>query len=420
MIGSSEVNNGHRRRVALAGAFDTKGQEYGFVRDRLAASGVGSVLVDTGVLGSPTVEVDVDRETVARQGGGRLDSLAAGGDRGTAMSVMADGAAAVIRRLWDKGQIDAVMVLGGSNAGYVMSRIAAALPIGPPKFLISTIVAGDTRPYIGTSDLTMIYPVVDIAGLNSITIPVLSKAADACAGILNAVPAPLTDTTRPTIACTMFGVTTACVAAVQHELVLGGDEVHVFHATGTGGLTLEAMIASGFFTAVADITTTELADELIGGVCSAGPERLTAAGAAGIPQVVSVGAMDMVNFGPRATVPSRFDGRQFHAHNPVVTLMRTNAHENERLGAILAAKVNAATGPVEVLVPARGFSQISVEGAPFHDPEADAALIRSLTSHLDSRIPLHIIEVAINDPSFALEITNALSRVLTASKGKTP
>jgi uncharacterized protein (UPF0261 family) len=413
------VRQGRLPKVALVGAFDTKGDEYGFVRDRLSASGVGAVLIDSGVLGHASIPVDIDRATVAHEGGGSLEVLAAGGDRSSAISVMANGAASIVRRLYEQGEIDAVMVLGGSNAGFVMSRVAQSLPIGPPKFLVSTIVAGDTRPYLGTSDLTMMYPVVDIAGLNSISIPVLARAADACAGMLNAPAVVVAKSPGPTIACTMFGVTTACVTAVHDELVAEGDEVHVFHANGVGGSTLEAMIASGFFAGVADITTTELADELLGGVCSAGPSRLTSAGAVGMPQVVSVGAMDMVNFGPRDSVPARFEGRLFHAHNPVITLMRTNAEENEQLGAILADKLNLAQGPVEVVIPIRGFSQVSVEGAPFYDPDADAALIRSLQAHLDPMIPLHLIDAAINDPSFALEITTALGRALTVTEGIT-
>ncbi len=404
-------------RVVLAGALDTKGEEYGFVRDRLAATGIGSIMVDTGVLGGPTIAADVDRRSVAAAGSGNLDDLVAAADRNDAMVQMARGAAAVIRRLYDEGQVAAVIVLGGSNAGFVMSQIAAALPIGCPKILVSTIVAGDTRPYVGTSDLTMMYPVVDIAGLNSISIPVLARAADACAGMVTGPMIPPSPLGTRSIACTMFGVTTACVTAVHDALVTGGDEVQVFHANGTGGRTLEAMIGSGFFAAVADVTTTELADELLGGVCSAGPNRLEAAARQGIPQVVSVGAMDMVNFGSPDTVPDRFAGRLFHAHNPAVTLMRTNAEECTQLGVVMAGKLNVATGPVEVLIPASGFSQISVQGAAFHDPDADAALIASLQQQLDPAIPLRIIDTDINDAAFAAEITTTLSRLLGDSGG---
>ena len=295
--------------------------------------------------------------------------------------------------------------------------VAFRSPIGVPKLLVSTIVAGDTRPYVGTSDLMMLYPVVDIAGLNAISIPVLSRAADAVAGMLRGAPLPDTGRSGPTVACTMFGVTTACVTAVHDELVARGAEVHTFHANGTGGRTLEAMIASGLIDVVADLTTTELADELCGGVCSAGTGRLTAAAAAGVPQVVSLGALDMVNFGAPESVPERYRDRLLHAHNPAVTLMRTDAAECAELGRILADRLNASTGYVEVLAPTRGLSQISVEGAPFHDPEADAALLRSLSEHLDPRIPLRVIEAAINDPAFSAEVIDALGRALGRTEG---
>jgi uncharacterized protein (UPF0261 family) len=227
------------------------------------------------------------------------------------------------------------------------------------------------------------------------------------------VPAP------DAVGCTMFGVTTPCVTAVHDQLVADGREAHIFHANGTGGRSLEAMIAAGLFAAVADLTTTELADELAGGVCSAGPDRLTAAAAHGVPQVVSVGALDMVSFGARPTVPERYADRLLHAHNPAVTLMRTSPAENTFLGAEIATKLNRSTGFVEVHVPARGFSQISVAGGPFHDPEADDALIASLRRHLDPGIDLHVHDAAINDPGFAVAINQALTRALNHPRGRT-
>lgn len=405
--------------VALVGALDTKGEEYGFVRDRLASAGVTSILVDVGVLGPPTVKPDIDRDAVAGAAGTTIASLVAAGDRNPAMMAMARGAAAVVRGLLDRREASGVMVLGGSNAGYVMSQVVAALPIGVPKVLVSTITAGDTRPYVGTSDLTMVYPVVDIAGLNSVSRLILARASDACAGMIlgpaveSPVPAPAA------VGCTMFGVTTPCVMAVHDQLVADGREAHIFHANGTGGRSLEAMTASGSFAAVADLTTTELADELAGGVCSAGPDRLTAAATHGVPQVVSVGALDMVSFGTPETVPDRYAGRLFHNHNPAVTLMRTSSAESTVLGQQIAIKLNRSTAFVEVHIPARGFSQISVAGAPFHDAEADSSLIESLREHLDPRIPLAVHDATINDPGFALEINQALTRALNSSRGTT-
>lgn len=409
-----------RRRlpVVLVGALDTKAEEYGFVRDRLARSGVGSVVVDSGVLGSPGLAADVDRDTVAAAAGTTVAALAEAGDRNDAMVAMARGAAVVVGALIASDRAAGVMVLGGSNAGYVMSQVSAALPLGLPKVLVSTIVAGDTRPYVGTSDLTMMYPVVDIAGLNSISRLILARAADACAGMVLGAADDDGARDRPTVGCTMFGVTTPCVDAVHEAVVRDGLEAYVFHANGTGGRSLEAMTRAGLFEAVADITTTELADELLGGVCSAGPERLTAAAAAGVPQVVSVGALDMVSFGAAGTVPERFRGRVLHAHNPAVTLMRTDAAENAELGRVIAAKLNRATAFTEVHVPRLGFSQISVAGAPFHDPAADEALIDSLREHLAPHVPLVVHDAAINEPSFALAITEALTRALNSRKGR--
>ena len=401
--------------VVLIGALDTKADEYGFVRDRLLASGLPTTMIDCGVLDRPGCPADVERAAVAHAGGSELADLVLDHDRNAALGVMASGAAATVRRLHAAGRLSAVIVLGGSNAGFVMSRVATALPIGVPKVLVSTIVAGDTRPYVGTSDLIMMYPVVDIAGLNSISVPVLARAVDAIVGMLRGPRLPASLAAATSIGATMFGVTTACVSAVQDALdERGGIETQVFHATGTGGRTLEAMIGSGLFEAVADLTTTELADELLGGVCTAGPHRLEAAARAGVPQVVSAGAMDMANFGPRDSVPEQFADRLLYAHNPSVTLLRTSPAENADLGATLAAKLNRATGFVEVHLPSKGFSQISVAGGPFHDPEADAALIEAVRRDLRPSIPLHVHDLDINHPDFAAEIVQALDRALAA------
>lgn len=406
--------------VVLVGALDTKHAEYGFVRDRLVAAGVATTLVDVGILDAPGISPDVDRGSVARAAGSDVATLASAGSRNDAMAAMARGAASVVADLHRQGKVAALIVLGGSNAGFVMSRLAPVIPIGIPKLLVSTIVAGDTRPYVGTSDLTMMYPVVDIAGLNSVSVPVLARAADAVTGMLSGAPIPHGLTGRRVVGCTMFGVTTPCVTALAEHLEADGVEAQVFHATGTGGLTFEAMITAGVFDVVADLTTTELADELVGGVCSAGPHRLEAATAHGVPQVVSVGALDMVNFGPRDSVPTEYADRLLFAHNPSVTLMRTNAAENAELGSIMARKLNAARSFVEVHLPRRGFSQISVEGSIFHDPVADQALVDALVAELDPRIPLHLHDLAINDPQFAEVIAAAVDRVLVADSPAGP
>jgi uncharacterized protein (UPF0261 family) len=405
--------------VVLVGALDTKYAEYDFIRVRLAQHGVPSWLVDIGVLNPPRMEADVDRSTVARAVGADVAELAAAADRNAAMVAMAGGASAIVQRWYRGGEVSGVLVLGGSNAGYLMSRLAAALPIGCPKLLVSTIVAGDTRPYLQASDLIMMYPVVDLAGLNSISEPILARAADALAGIVTGPELPARAADKVSIGCTMFGVTTPCVTGVQDRLAPQGWELDVFHANGTGGRTLERMITERKFAAVADITTTELADELVGGVCSAGADRLTAATAAGVPQVVSVGALDMVSFGPRHTVPETFVDRRLYEHNPAVTLMRTSPEECAQLGVIIAEKLNPATAFTEVHIPMRGFSQISTPGRPFHDPVADEALIDALRSALIPGIPLHLHDVAINDPEFAGHIAQALIRSLDSQKGTT-
>ena len=390
--------------VALIGALDTKGQEYAYLREQVEAAGGAALLLDTGVLGTPGVGPDVSRQQVARAGEADLDELARAGDRSAGMQTMARGASALLTRMQSDGQIQAVLAVGGSNAAYVMSVVAGALPIGFPKLLVSTIAAGDTTGYVGQTDLTLMYPVVDINGLNRISRPILRNAAAAAAGMAQRTAQgqqSTDDADAALVAVSMFGVTTACGRRLAESLTGSGHEPLTFHMTGVGGRTMEALIADGLIQAVADLTTTELADDLCGGVCTAGPDRLTAAGRAGVPQVVSLGALDMVNFGGRATVPEKYAGRLFHEHNPEVTLMRTNAEEGAELGRRLAAKLNAATGPTALLIPERGFSQISVEGMPFHDPEADAALIEALTADLDPAVVVEHFDTDINDPAVA-------------------
>lgn len=394
--------------VALLGALDTKADEYAFVRDLLSGLGCAALLVDTGVLGVPGTGADIGRQEVARAAGHDLDDLRAADDRGAGMTAMAAGAAVVLGRLHAEGRIAAVMAIGGSNAAYVMSAACAGLPIGFPKLLVSTMAAGDTRPYVGNTDLTLMYPVVDINGLNRISKHVLTNAASACAGMALATYRP--DPEEPeVVAISMFGVTTACGTILRECLTSSGIEALTFHATGVGGRTMEALIRGGHIQGVADVTTTELADELVGGVCSAGPDRLTAAAETGIPQVVSLGALDMVNFGARATVPKQYADRLLYPHNPEVTLMRTSAEECAELGRRLATKLNASVGRVAVLIPTAGLSQISTPGQAFHDPVADAALVSSLTAHLDSAVLVHRFDTNINDPRLA----TTAARILT-------
>ncbi len=389
--------------VVLLGTLDTKGHEYAYLRDRLRGHGVDVLLVDVGV-NEPSIEADIARGEVART---------EYGDRGAAVEAMARGAEEVVRRLHEEGRLDGILALGGSGGTAIATQAMRALPVGVPKLMVSTMASGDTRPYVGAVDVTMTYSVVDIAGINAVSARILSNAAAAIAGMATAEP-PDVDSGKPLVAASMFGVTTPCVTAARERLEELGYEVLVFHATGTGGQSMEALMRGGFISAVLDVTTTELADDLVGGVLSAGPDRLEAAGELGLPQVVSLGALDMVNFGPRDSVPERFRDRLFYEHNPTVTLMRTTPDECAELGRRIAHKLNAATGPLTLFVPLRGVSMIAVEGQPFHDAEADAALVGALREELDPGVDVRELETDVNDPAFAAAMAERLHELVGA------
>ncbi len=394
--------------VVLVGTLDTKGEEYAFLRDRLRAAGVGTLLVDVGTQGSPRTAADVPREEVAAAGGFDLADLT---DRGAAVQAMCAAAPVVVRRLFDQGRCQGVLAAGGSGNTAIATAAMRALPVGVPKLVVSTMASGDTAAYVDVSDVTLMPAVTDVAGLNSVSARILANAAAAMAGMVSAPPVDL-DSSRPVVAATMFGVTTPAVTTAREELERRGYEVLVFHATGTGGRSMESLVESGFVTGVLDLTTTELADDLVGGVLSAGPHRLEAAGRAGVPQVVSVGALDMVNFGPRASVPARFADRTLYVHNPSITLMRTTPEECAELGRRLGTKLSAATGPVALFVPLRGISAISGEDGPFADPDADAALLAGLRETLAPSVELHEVDAHVNDPEFAVAMAARLDDFL--------
>jgi uncharacterized protein (UPF0261 family) len=310
--------------------------------------------------------------------------------------------------------VDGVAAIGGSGNSSIAARAMRELPVGVPKLIVSTVASGDTRPYVGAVDITMTYSVVDIAGINRISAQILANAAGAIAGMATAtVPQSAGD--RPLIGATMFGVTTPCVTRARERLEELGYEVLVFHATGTGGQSFEALASGGYLAGALDITTTELADDLVGGVLSAGPDRLEAVGRAGVPQVVSLGALDMVNFGPRDTVPERFEGRSLYVHNPTVTLMRTTAEEMAELGRRIARKLNGAAGPTVLFVPLRGVSAIDVDGAPFRDAAADEALFAALREDIDeSKVELVEVDADVNDPTFATAMADRLHELIGA------
>jgi uncharacterized protein (UPF0261 family) len=404
------------RTVVLVGTLDTKGDEYGYLRDRLALHGVRTLLVDVGTLDPPRATPDIDRVAVAASGGIDLDDLVRARDRGRAVSAMASAAAVLVRRLYDEGRCHGVLAAGGSGNTAIATSAMQALPVGVPKLMVSTVAAGNTRDYIGASDVALMASVTDIAGINSISGRILANAAAAMAGMVDAPPAELQEQ-RSLIAATMFGVTTPAVTAAREALERRGYEVLVFHATGTGGMAMEGLVDSGFIAGVLDITTTELADRLVGGVLAAGPDRLEVAGRNAIPQVVSLGALDMVNFGARDTVPPQFEPRNLYIHNPSVTLMRTTAEECAELGRIIASKLAGARGPTALFLPLRGISAIDIEGGPFYDEAADQALFAALRENVSNNVELHELDHNVNDPEFARAMVDKLLEYMEAPAG---
>jgi uncharacterized protein (UPF0261 family) len=397
--------------VVLLGTLDTKGREYDYLRDRLREQGVEVVLVDAGVF-EPLAKADVSQEEVAAAAGAEIAALREAGDRGAAVDAMCRGAAEVVARLHREGRLDGILAVGGSGNSSIAAAAMRVLPVGVPKLIVSTLASGDTRPYVGATDVSMTYSVVDISGLNRISERILSNAAGAIAGMAK-VSVPENGDARPLIGATMFGVTTPAVTRARERLEELGYEVLVFHATGTGGQSMEALARGGFLAGVLDLTTTELADDLVGGVLSAGPDRLEAAGELGLPQVVSLGALDMVNFGPRETVPPQFESRNIYVHNPTVTLMRTTPEECAELGRRIAQKLSAAMGPTALFVPLEGVSMIATEGGPFHDAAADEALFAALREGLGDNVELYELDLDVNDPAFADAMANRLHEMIS-------
>jgi len=402
--------------VLVLATLDTKGREAHFVRSALRALGVDVALVDTGCIAEPQVAADVGREAVFSAAGTTLADLRQRNDRGEAVTAAARGAEAIVRRWHDEGRLSGVLGLGGGAGTTIGTAAMRALPIGVPKVMVSTLASGEVAHYVGSSDILMMNAVVDIAGLNRISRAVLTRAAQAMAGMARGGALPVDAGDRPRIAASMFGVTTPCVERARARLEDAGYEVLVFHSTGSGGRTLEALAASGMLAGVLDLTTTELADELVGGVLTAGPERLTAAGARGIPQVVSVGALDMVNFHAFESVPERFRGRKLYRHNANVTLMRTTSEECLELGREIGRKLATARGPATILFPARGVSAIDREGQPFDDPAARAELLRGLRETHGS-VPLIELDQHVNDAAFA---DRAADELLAHMRTRTP
>lgn len=391
--------------VYAIATMDTKGDEIAFVAKAIRASGSTVVVVDVGTAAPPTQAPDVDRATVADYHPDGRNAVLGSTDRGAAVTRMSEALVGYLSRECAAGKIAGVVGVGGSGGSAIIAPAMQALPVGLPKLLVSTLASGNVRPYVGCTDITMMYPVVDVAGINRVSRQILANAAGAIVGMVNAIVEEADR--KPTVAMTMFGVTTPCVTRVRQLLEAKGFDCLVFHATGSGGQAMEKLVASGMIDGVLDITTTEAADEIAGGILSAGPNRFEAIAASGLPCVVSVGACDMVNFGAQDTIPERYRDRKFHVHNAQVTLMRTTPDENRAIGQFIGGKYRNAKGPVSVLIPEAGVSALDAPNSAFFDPEADAILFETLADSLtDSahcsicRLPLHI-----NDPAFADALT---------------
>ena len=395
------------RAIFAVATMDTKGHELQFVAGAVRRAGGDAVTVDVGTMDPPVVPPDVSRETVADCHPGGRAAVLGKTDRGEALAAMGTALTEFLRRRHAAGELAGAIGLGGTGGTALLAPALRALPLGVPKVLVSTVASGNTAPYLGASDIILAPSVVDVAGLNSVSRQVLSNAAHAVAGMVAHREADREE--RPVVGMTMFGVTTPCVTAVRQALEKKGFDCLVFHATGTGGRAMEQLVQSGVIRGVLDITTTEVADEVVGGVFLAGPDRFDGILAAGVPYVLSLGALDMVNFGAKETVPAEFRGRRLHVHNAQVTLMRTTPDENRRFAQWIAGKLNRSTAPLVVLVPEKGVSMLDAPGQPFHDPAADAALFAELEASLRQtedrrlrRLPYHL-----NDPAFAHALVEA-------------
>lgn len=399
------------KTVVIVGALDTKGEDFRFVKELIEARGLATLVVDAGTMGPPGLEPDVTREEVAAAAGADLARLASGDHKDEAMEAMATGAAVTALRLHAEGRLDGILSMGGSGGTSIATAAMRALPVGVPKLMVSTMAGGDVSAFAGTKDITFMPSVVDVAGLNRISREIYANAAGAIVGMVE-MERPAGAADRPLVVASMFGNTTKAVDHAKELVEAVGYEVLVFHATGTGGRTMEGLIADGYVAASLDLTTTELADEVCGGVLSAGPERCLAASRAGIPAVLVPGCVDMANFGGLETVPDRYRDRNLYAWNPNITLMRTTPDENRRIGEMIAAAANAATGPVAILLPLRGVSMLDSEGGRFWDPAADGACFDAIRAGVRPGIPVIEVDANINDPAFSGRVAETLLAML--------
>jgi len=413
-----QLLNYNKGKVLIVGALDTKGEEFKFLKDEFQERGIETLLMDSGVLGSPLFKADISRQEVAKEGGSNLDDLVALKDRGKSMAVMAKGVEVISKRLYDKGIISGVIGMGGTAGTLLASSAMKAIPIGVPKLIISTVASGDTSFYVGQKDIAMMYSVSDFLGLNSISKAIISNSAAAMSGMVRNREI-IKDTEENTlILSTMMGVTTLCVSNARDRLKEKGYDLVAFHAIGSGGKAMESLIEEdqhNLVRGILDITTTEVMNSLVGGMCSAGPERLEVAGKIGIPQVVTCGAIDFVNFFPDS-IPEKYKHRRFYLHNPSTILMRTDSEENAKAGQLIAKKLNNSKGPVAFFIPLKGFSEIDAAGKDFYDPEINNAFIHSLEDNLASNIKIIKCDNHINDSEFAIKMSDYLFEMIDKNK----
>jgi uncharacterized protein (UPF0261 family) len=409
---TNQISGGYMSKtVVIVGALDTKGAEFQFVKELIENEGLKTLVVDFGVMGKPKFTPDIARDEVARRGAGNLSALSTGEHKDEAMKVMAAGLKAIVSDLYASGRLDGIIGMGGSGGTSIATSAMRALPVGVPKVMVSTIGGGDVSAYSGTKDIAFIPSIVDVAGINSISRAIFTNAAGAISGMVK-MESPKSAAEKPLVAASMFGNTTTCVDRARGVMEAAGYEVLVFHATGTGGRTMESLISDGYIVASLDITTTELADEVCGGVFNAGPERCLAASRRGIPAILVPGCVDMANFGGVETMPEKYRGRNIYQWNPNVTLLRTNVEENIKMGEMLAAAANASSAPVAVILPLNGVSMLDSQGGQFWDPAADKACYDAIKKNLKAGISLIESDHNINDPEFADLCASTLLKLL--------
>lgn len=408
------------KKVVVVGTFDTKATEYKFVIDLIKSRGYQAITINTGVLGfTDLFHIDIPSELVAKEGGTDIDTLRRANDRGKAIAAMSDGVSKVVVDLFEREKPDGIIGMGGTAGTLMVTSAMRTLPFGLPKICVSTVASGDVSPYLGTSDIIMIPSLTDISGINSLSRVILTNAVGALSGILEI--SKEVDAEKPIIAASMFGNTTPCIDMCRKMLNLKGFEVLVFHATGAGGKTMEKLIKEGVIQGALDMTTTEWADTICGGVFDAGMERLDAPGKMGIPHLIAPGCIDMCNFGSQSTIPAQYKDRLFYQWNPNVTLMRTTVEENRKLGEIFAQKANEAKGEIAFIVPLKGFSMLDAmndknDPQIFWDPSADKAFLEGLKSKLRSGIHIEEIDANINDSIFAEKAVDKFLSMIEKSR----